>query len=116
MLTIGYGHTSGVYEGQTITEHDAEELLRKDLMWFEEQVIKIILPLLTQHEFDSIVSFTFNVGSSALSNSTFAKRMNDGESKTKCFSEEFPKWVNGPSGPLPGLVRRRDAEVKLALN
>lgn len=116
MLTIGYGHTGNVYEGQTITEHDAEELLRTDLMWFEEQVTKIISPLLTQHEFDSIVSFTFNVGSSALSNSTFAHRMNHGESKTKCFIEEFPKWVNGPSGPLPGLVRRRDAEIQLALN
>jgi len=83
-------------------------------MWFEQEVIKIILPVLTQHEFDAIVSFTFNVGSSALANSTFCKRMNDGEDKQQCFREEFPKWVNGPNGPLPGLVRRREAEVELA--
>ena len=116
VLTIGYGHTSGVYEGQTITEHDAEELLRKDLMWFEQEVNRLINGPLTQHEFDAIVSFTFNVGSGALSESTFRRRMNTGDDKAQCFREEFPKWVNGPNGPLPGLVRRRDAEVELAIN
>ena len=111
MLTIGYGHTSGVYEGQTITEYDAEELLRTDLMWFEQEVIKLILPVLTQNEFDAIVSFTFNVGSGALSDSTFRRRMNDGEDKARCFREEFPRWTNGG---LAGLVRRRDAECRIA--
>lgn len=114
VLTIGYGHTQSVEEGQTITEHDAEELLRKDLMWFEQEVSRLIVPVLTQHEFDAIVSFTFNTGSGALASSTFCKRMNDGENKARCFREEFPKWVKGPNGPLPGLVRRRDAEVELA--
>ena len=101
--------------GQVITEHDAEELLRKDLMWFEQEVSRLILPVLTQHEFDAIVSFTFNVGSGALSESTFRKRMNAGENKAQCFREEFPKWVNGPICPLLGLVRRRNCEVELAL-
>ena len=111
VLTIGYGHTSSVYEGQTITEHDAEELLRKDLMWFEQEVCRLINGPLTQNEFDSIVSFTFNVGSGALSDSTFRRRMNTGEPKAVCFQEEFPRWTNGG---LAGLVRRRDAEVELA--
>ncbi len=111
MLTIGYGHTSGVYEGQTITEHDAEELLRTDLMWFEQEVCRLILPVLNQNEFDAIVSFTFNVGSGALSDSTFRRRINSGEDKATCFREEFPRWTNGG---LAGLVRRRDAEVQLA--
>lgn len=113
MLTIGYGHTSGVFEGQTITEEDAEELLRKDLMWFEQEVVKLILPKLTQNEFDAIVSFTFNVGSGALAESTFRRRINSGEPKALCFQEEFPRWTNGG---LAGLVRRRDAEVQLALS
>ena len=83
-------------------------------MWFEQEVSRLILPKLTQHEFDAIVSFAFNVGSGALSDSTFRRRMNAGENKAQCFREEFPKWVNGPNGPLPGLVRRRDAEIELA--
>lgn len=105
-----------MFEGQVITKDDAEEMLRKDLMWFEEQVVKIILPVLTQHEFDAIVSFAFNVGSSALENSTFTRRMNNGENKALCFRQEFPKWVNGLNGRLPGLVRRRAAEIKLSAN
>lgn len=111
VLTIGYGHTSGVYEGQTITEYDAEELLRKDLLWFEQEVRRLINGPLTQNEFDAIVSFTFNIGSGALSNSTFRRRMNTGDDKAMCFREEFPRWTNGD---LLGLVRRRNAEVKLA--
>lgn len=111
VLTIGYGHTSGVYEGQTITEYDAEELLRKDLLWFEQEVRRLINGPLTQNEFDAIVSFTFNVGSGALSNSTFRRRMNTGDDKAMCFREELPRWTNGG---LLGLVRRRNAEVKLA--
>ena len=68
----------------------------------------------TQHEFDATVSFTYNVGEGALSSSTFRRRINAGEDKPTVFREEFPKWVNGANGPLPGLVRRRDAEVELA--
>ena len=97
-----------------ITEQDAEELLRKDLMWFEQEVCRLINCPLTQHEFDAIVSFAFNVGSGALSDSTFRRRMNAGENKATCFREEFPKWTRGSTGVLPGLVRRREAEVELA--
>ena len=98
-----------------ITEDRAWQLLVEDLHRFERAVRKCIGVPLTQHEFDAIVSFTFNVGEGALSSSTFRRRINGGEDKATCFREEFPKWVNGSDGPLPGLVRRRDAEVELAL-
>ena len=97
-----------------ITEQYAEELLRLDLKRFEDAVERIIKVWLTQSEYDAIVSFTFNVGAGALEHSTFARRMNAGDSKPLCFKEEFIKWVNGSNGPLPGLVRRREAEIDLA--
>ena len=115
MLTIGYGHTGvDVYIGQTITEAEAEVILRADLNEFEEAVNELITVYLTQHEFDACVSFAFNVGKGALKDSTFRKRINSGENKSLCFEEEFPRWVNGPNGPLQGLVNRRNAEVALA--
>lgn len=115
MLTIGYGHTgSDVKSGMQITEEYAEELLRQDLKRFEDAVDSIINVSLRQQEFDAIVSFTFNVGAGALEHSTFARRMNRGDNKVTCFKEEFMRWVNGPDGPLPGLVRRREAEIELA--
>ena len=80
-------------------------------MWFEQEVQRLINGPLTQNEFDAIVSFTFNVGSGALRNSTFRRRINTGNDKAMCFREEFPRWTNGG---LDGLVRRRDAEIRLA--
>ena len=97
-----------------ITQLEAEDLLRQDLKRFEKAAVEMITVPLTQHEFDAIVSFAFNCGTSALHNSTFRARMNRGDNKATCFREEFPKWVNGANGPLPGLVRRREAEVELA--
>ena len=114
-MTIGYGHTGpDVYRGLTITEEKAEQLLVQDLHRFERAVREMIGVPFTQHEFDATVSFTYNVGEGALSSSTFRRRINAGEDKATCFREEFPKWVNGSNGPLPGLVKRRDAEVELA--
>jgi len=115
VLTIGYGHTGpDVTRGMQITETEAERLLKQDLHRFEDEVSWLITVDLKQQEFDAIVSFAFNVGAGALEHSTFRRRMNEGQNKRQCFQEEFPKWVNGSDGPLPGLVRRRGAEVELA--
>ena len=99
-----------------ITQAEAERLLRGDMKRFEEAVTRLITVPLTQHEYDATVSFCYNVGTSALEHSTFRRRINGGDSKPQCFEQEFPRWCNGPEGPLPGLVRRRQAEVDLALN
>ena len=115
VLTIGYGHTGpDVRPGMQITQGEAERLLKEDLKRFENTVTRCIKVPLTQYEFDATVSFCYNVGPSALEHSTFCRRMNAGQNKAQCFKEEFPKWVNGSNGPLPGLVRRREAEVELA--
>ena len=97
-----------------ITEAEAERLLKQDLHRFENSVNSLISVNLTQHEFDATVSFTYNVGAGSLEHSTFRRRINAGEDKAACFQQEFPKWVNGANGPMPGLIRRREAEVKLA--
>ena len=117
VLTIGCGHTGpDVYEGQQITQAVANQLLRDDLDRFEKAVQKLITVSLTQAEFDACVSFAYNCGEGSLAESTFRKRMNAGEDKATCFREEFPKWCKGANGPLPGLVRRREAEIKLAVD
>ncbi len=117
--TIGYGHTKGVNQGDRITREQADMALRFDLSRFESSVHRLIEVPLTQNEFDAIVSFTFNIGAGALQASTFRKRINNLEDKALCFREEFPKWVRGGvngSKKLAGLVKRRNAEVTLALS
>ena len=114
VLTIGYGSTgSHVKPGMTITEAEAEALLKQDLTRFEKAVVDLINVPFNQNEFDATVSFAFNCGAGALADSTFRKRINAGEDKATCFKEEFPRWT---SGGMAGLVRRRDAEVALAIS
>lgn len=110
--TIGVGHTGPeVVEGMQVSQAVANQLLRDDLKRFEKAVIELITVPLDQYEFDALVSFTFNCGAGALSESTLRRRLNAGEEKAQVFAEELPRWTNDG---LAGLVRRREAEVRLA--
>lgn len=112
VLTIGWGHTGpDVQEGMRITEAQAEAFLRQDMQKFEKAVLELIEVDLSQYQFDALVSFSFNCGSNALRTSTMRRRLNEREAVCVVLREELPKWVNGSTGPLPGLVRRRQAEI-----
>lgn len=114
VLTIGYGHTGpDVAPGQTISEERAEQLLKDDLEFFENAVKELIDIDLNQHQFDALVSFAFNCGDGALEQSTLRKRLNAGEDPCLVAKEELPRWNKGSKGVLPGLVKRREEEVKL---
>ncbi len=111
VLTIGYGHTgSDVKPGMVITEAKADALLRLDLERFEGAVNKLA-PATTQEQFDALVSFTFNLGESALAKSTLLKKHNAGDYAGA--AAEFAKWINAGGRPLEGLKRRRAAEAQL---
>ena len=61
--TVGYGHTSGVKLGQSITQEKAEEYLQKDVEKSEKAVDKYnSIYHWTQNQFDALVSFAYNVG------------------------------------------------------
>ena len=107
--TIGYGHTGGVHPGDTCSREQAVAWLREDVGGAGHSVSKLVTVPLTQNQFDALVSFTFNLGAGALGQSTLLRELNRGE-PVKTIAPEFNRWVNGPNGPLPGLVRRRAAE------
>lgn len=113
--TIGYGHTSGVKMGDSITEAEAEELLRKDLERFEAAVSRLVKVPLSQPQFDALVSFTFNVGSGALASSTLLRMLNEG--RYGAVPAQLARWdkatVNGQKVQIAGLARRRAAEAEL---
>lgn len=112
VLTIGYGSTgSHVKPGMTITEAEAEALLMKDLERFEKGVESRVKVSLNQGQFDALVSFAFNCGLGAFEDSTLLRLLNNGDYEGA--AAQFDRWVKGPNGPLPGLVKRRDAEEAL---
>lgn len=111
--TIGYGHTANVRPGDIIDEEQAGHLLCQDVTASEEAVIRLVRVSLSQHQFDALVSFVFNLGSGNFATSTLLKKLNAGDYIGA--AEEFSRWVNAGGKKLLGLVRRRDAERQLFL-
>ena len=114
--TIGYGHTVAaghpdVVAGMTITQKQADAILAMDLVKFEAAVTEMVTVSLTQDQFDVLVDLAYNIGPGALKTSTLMKRVNAGDFDK--VPEELMKWTKGGGKVLPGLVRRRHAEVAL---
>ncbi|MGF6435019.1 lysozyme [Kosakonia sp. 1610] len=117
--TIGYGWTQPVdgkpiRPGMTIKEETAERLLRTGLVGYESDVSKLVKVKLTQGQFDALVSFAYNLGTSALSTSTLLQKLNAGDYAGA--ADEFPRWNKAGGKVLPGLMRRREAERALFLS
>lgn len=117
--TIGYGHTKGVKLGMMITETKAEELLKKDLEYFENKVLDLVKVNLLQNQFDALVSFTFNLGEGSLKKSTLLKKLNSTvffrKEELESIANEFLKWNKAGGKVLTGLTKRRIAEKMMFL-
>lgn len=114
VLTIGYGHTKGVKDGQIITENEAIEFLKQDLNIAETYLNKH-LPNLNQNQFDALVSFIFNCGIGAFERSTLF-RMIKNNSNDSLIKWEFRKWNKANGKILNGLTNRRIKESELYFN
>ena len=110
VLTIGYGHTLGVKPNQTITQEQADTLLKGDLLPAEKYVDSLGV-CKTQGQFDALVDFVFNLGSGALTKSTLLKKIKV-NAETKEIQSEFGKWIYAGGKKQEGLVKRREWEAK----
>ena len=115
--TIGYGATyyengERVRKGDVISQAQAQKLLQFHLRTFEKEVDNATRDDLTQHQFDALVSFCFNVGPANFKNSTLLRKVNANPTDPS-IAAEFAKWTKGGGRVLPGLVKRRSDESKL---
>lgn len=115
--TIGYGHTSGVTEGHVITREEAERLLEQDLNEAAEHVDRLIRVPLTDNQRGALTSLVLNIGALRFMSSTLRQVLNDG--RYDAVPEQIRRWnkarhpTTGQMIVLPGLARRREAEVAL---
>lgn len=109
--TIGYGHTSDVVQGIAITKELAEEFLRHDIETVEN-ILNAECPGLRQCQFDALVSFVFNVGGGNFRKSTLLKKIKVNPNDNSIM-DEFLRWVYANGVVMPGLQKRRLAEMKL---
>ena len=111
--TIGYGHTKGVYEGQTITQEDADNLLRDDLTRFAGELIPLIKVKVTEGQFIALMSFAYNFGVTKFRRSSVLRNLNNGA--IQAAADALLLWVSPGSSYEKGLRKRRNAERKLFL-
>lgn len=118
--TIGYGSTfyedgKPVKKGDVITKERAEALLPKIVLKFAIEVYQRVKVDINQNQFDSLVSFTYNLGIGNFASSTLLKKLNKSEDKA-VVAAEFHKWNKAKGKVLQGLVNRRKAEAELFLS
>jgi len=112
--TIGFGNTfyldgSKVLMGQKISQIEADMLMLKLLPKYEATVIKNIKVALTQNQFDALVSFCWNCGSSQ----TLFRLVNQKATDEVIYDWWINHYVTGGGKVLAGLVRRRRYEADL---
>lgn len=120
--TIGYGSTTDVKLGQTITKEAAEKRLIADLGYCERVVEKAVTVKLSQSQFDALVSFVYNVGEGSKERSGFVRLKNGrpsslllaiNKSRFLDVPAKMLEWNKAKGKVLAGLTRRRQAEADL---
>lgn len=113
--TIGYGHTAGVQQGQTLPSKEAAKaLLKEDLKKYGGYVnncVKkgLITFDLNQNQFDALTSFCYNCG-----NGSLQKLVSGRDAAT--IADKILAYNKGGGKVLAGLTRRREEERTLFLS
>lgn len=123
--TQGYG-TVWRPDGRKVTMEDAPITRELALQWLVSELLNKYAPgVLRQcpgllplaaitsdwRKFNAIVDFAYNLGVGRLQTSTLRRKINAQD--WEGASEQLMLWVRGGGKVLPGLVKRRAAEVAL---
>ena len=116
--TIGYGATAYL-DGRRVTLKDAPLSREAGLRLLMVSLERVYLPSVkrlcpgadTAPRIAALLDFTFNLGAGQLKASTLRRKVNAGD--WDAVPAELMKWTRGGGRVLPGLVRRRAAEVAL---
>lgn len=118
--TVGVGHLISRNAklpsswNRTFSSGEIDDLLRADLQRFELGVLRLLRPMQpTQSVFDSVVSFSFNLGLGTFQRSTVRSAFIRGDKKRA--AEVLLKYCWAGGRKLNGLIRRRVAEHALLM-
>lgn len=116
ILTVCYGHTGGVVKGKTYSLDECRSLLSADM----NEAISLVEkchPSLPANVLAAFSDAVYNMGPSIACNSTASRLLASGDISGAC--RQLPRWVfanvAGVNVKLPGLVKRRNAEMALCL-
>lgn len=114
--TTGIGHLIAPGESwmmnATLSGAQIDELFAKDVAWAESAVSRTFPGIKRQNQFDALVSFTYNLGETAVKNGSLAKLINDGAT-AETISAKWLEYVRAGGQVSQGLLNRRRAELAL---
>jgi len=115
--TIGHGFTEQVDEvDRSLIDRlgrvESRRILARQLgCVYGPDVRSAVETELDDHQWSALYSFAYNVGASAMRESTLVELLNDGHEERA--EQEFTEWVYAGGRVVDGLVRRRQAERAL---
>ena len=96
------------------SKEEINELFLVDVANFERGVLRLVPGCVSrQGSFDALVSISYNFGLGNLQRSTIRMKANRGD--WEGAADAFRVWNKGGGKVLPGLVKRREAEIALFL-
>lgn len=113
--TIGYGNTyypNGKHVtllDEKITQEQAFEMFKEVADRFALAVNRQLKKPVTQNQFNSLVSFAYNVGTGNFASSTLLKKVNINPNDLS-IKTEFLKWNKAAGKVINGLTIRRNQE------
>ena len=120
VVTNGFGNAT-ITPHKSVTVVEALEDLKVNASRAGKGVLDCVHAPMTQGQYDSYVSFAYNVGVSKFCKSTMARKANEGDLVGSC--NEFDRWmfVAGRdcrirSSNCRGIAKRREDEKKLCLS
>jgi lysozyme len=116
LATIGFGNTfyrdgrKVTMVDHPITRAEAFDMFKDIADKFAKRVSSLVTQPLTQNQFNSLVSFAYNVGVANFMNSTLLKKVNNNR-LDHTIRDEFLKWDKVGTKKLAGLTKRRIYEA-----
>ena len=115
--TIGYGNTyyldgtKVTMKDKAITKLQADQLFDKTIATFVNNINRVVTSKINQNQFDSLVSLSYNIGTSGFNKSTVLKRVNTNPSDST-IKDAFLMWSRAGTNSK-ALLSRRIQEAKL---
>ena len=110
--SIGYGHSSSdIHPNMTITQEQADEMLRNDLVRYEGYVKKYVTDIvLTQNRLSSLTSYCYNRGIKGI------KQLAENSHTVEEYGNNFIVFWGSNKKYKDALIKRRKAERELFLS
>ena len=112
ILTVCYGSTTDVQKGKKYSIEECKSRLEAD-MTEAVRIVEKCHPGLPDNVLIAFSDAVYNIGPKVACNSTASKYLAQKNYEAAC--KELPKWNKSNGVVLPGLTRRRNAEMVICL-